>query len=80
MREKTFGQKESTKTYTERVGAYGVGFDENSKIPVVMTYLYNGKEGDCRKISIIFLWDKYNETNKSIIIWIKNSRCWWRDK
>lgn len=45
MIEKTIAQKEPTKKYTERVGAYGVGFNENGKIPVVRTPLYNGKEG-----------------------------------
>lgn len=45
MIKKTFGQKEPTKKYAERVGAYGVGFDKNGKIPVAMTHLYNGKEG-----------------------------------
>lgn len=45
MIEKTFGQKEPNRYYTERVGAYGVGFDNSGKIPVIMTHLYNGKEG-----------------------------------
>ena len=39
MIEKTFGHKKPTKKYTERVGAYGVGFDKNGKIPVAMTHL-----------------------------------------
>jgi 8-oxo-dGTP diphosphatase len=43
--EKTFGQKELNKTYTDRVGAYGVGFDKDGKIPVAMTHLYNGNVG-----------------------------------
>ncbi|WP_157950082.1 NUDIX domain-containing protein [Vallitalea okinawensis] len=45
MSEKTFGQKKLNEIYVERVGAYGVGFDENGKIPVAMTHLYNRKEG-----------------------------------
>ena len=45
MIEKTFGQKESDKAYMERVGAYGIGFSENGMIPVILTPLYNGKDG-----------------------------------
>ena len=38
MIEKTFGQP--TKKYTERVGAYGVGFDKNGKIEEVKEKLF----------------------------------------
>lgn len=43
--EKTFGYKKPDVVYKERIGAYGVGFDNEGKIPVVMTPLYNGQEG-----------------------------------
>lgn len=43
--EKTFGYKKSNIVYKERVGAYGIGFDNEGKTPVVMTDLYNGQRG-----------------------------------
>lgn len=45
MIEKTFGHRKSGIVYKERVGAYGVGFDKDGKIPVAMTYLYNKEKG-----------------------------------
>ena len=45
MVEKTFGSKKPNTTYRERVGAYGIGFNKNRKIPVAMTYLDNGEDG-----------------------------------
>ena len=45
MIEKTFGYKKPGVIYKERVGAYGVGFDKDGKIPVAMTHLYNGEKG-----------------------------------
>lgn len=45
MLEKTFGYKKLDVTYKERIGAYGVGFDKDGKIPVVMTHLYNRENG-----------------------------------
>lgn len=43
--EKTFGEKNNDVIYTERTGAYGIGFNNDGKIPVAMTHLYNGEEG-----------------------------------
>jgi 8-oxo-dGTP diphosphatase len=43
MIEKTFGYRKPDVIYKERVGAYGVGFDANGKIPVVMTHIKNGE-------------------------------------
>ncbi len=31
--------------YKERIGAYGIGFDDDGNIPVVMTHLDDGQEG-----------------------------------
>lgn len=45
MLEKTFGEKNPNVVYKERVGAYGIGFDSDGKIPVAMTHLYNGQKG-----------------------------------
>ena len=45
MIEKTFGHKKPDAVYKERVGAYGIGFDDNGKVPVAMTHLYNGEKG-----------------------------------
>mgnify|MGYP002511931909 FL=1 len=45
MLEKTFGIKKSNTIYTERTGAYGIGFSYDDKIPVAMTHLYNGEKG-----------------------------------
>lgn len=45
MLERTFGHKKSDVSYKERVGAYGIGFNSQGKIPVVMAYFYNGEEG-----------------------------------
>ncbi len=45
MIEKTFGNKKTNVFYKERVGAYGVGFNNDGKIPVAMTHLYNGEKG-----------------------------------
>lgn len=45
MIEKTFGYQKPGVVYKERVGAYGVGFDKDGKIPVAMTHLYNGEKG-----------------------------------
>lgn len=39
MIEKTFGNKKSDVCYVERVGAYGIGFSEDSKVAVAMTDL-----------------------------------------
>jgi len=43
--EKTFGYMKPNTVYTERIGAYGVGFDQDGRIPVVMTHLHSGQEG-----------------------------------
>ena len=43
MIEKSFGFRKSDVVYKERIGAYGVGFDSNGKIPVVMTHIRNGE-------------------------------------
>ena len=45
MLEKTFGYKKNNVVYRERVGAYGIGFDNNNRIPVVMTHLFDGRIG-----------------------------------
>ncbi len=45
MKEKTFGIKEPTKEYGERVGVYGIGFNKDGKIQAIMTHLNNGEEG-----------------------------------
>ncbi|WP_310603398.1 NUDIX domain-containing protein [Anaerosporobacter sp.] len=45
MIEKTFGDKKPDALYKEREGAYGIGFDNEWKVPVTMTYLYNGEKG-----------------------------------
>lgn len=45
MKEKTIGIKEPNKEYTDRVGAYGVGFDKDGRIPVAKTHLYDGSDG-----------------------------------
>ena len=45
MVEKTFGIKKANTMYKERVGAYGIGFSSDGKIPVAMTHLYNGEKG-----------------------------------
>ena len=45
MLESTFGLKKPNTVYKERIGAYGIGFDSNDKIPVAMTHLYNGQKG-----------------------------------
>ena len=42
MLEKTFGNKETDTTYKDRFGAYGIGFNGEGKIPVVMAP-YNGR-------------------------------------
>ena len=44
MTQKSFGHKNPDVLYTERVGAYGIGFDDGGKVPVVVTHLYNGKK------------------------------------
>lgn len=45
MLEKTFGFRKANTIYQERVGAYGIGFDHEQKIPVVMTPLLDGRTG-----------------------------------
>lgn len=45
MIEKTFGYQKPGVVYKQRVGAYGVGFDKDGKIPVAMTHLCNGEKG-----------------------------------
>lgn len=45
MLEKTFGCKKENVLYKERIGAYGIGFSADGKIPVAMTHLYNGEKG-----------------------------------
>ena len=45
MLEKTFGEKDISKEYIDREGAYGIGFDEEDRVPVAMTHLYNGEKG-----------------------------------
>lgn len=45
MLEKTFGDENPNIVYNVRVGAYGIGFDNNGKIPVAMTHLPNGQKG-----------------------------------
>ena len=45
MIEKSFGNKKEETVYRERTGAYGVGFNNEGKIPVAMTHLYDGQEG-----------------------------------
>ena len=45
MVEKTFGYKNPDVFYKERVGAYGIGFSDDGKVPVAMTHLYNGEIG-----------------------------------
>lgn len=45
MLEKTFGQKKINELYKERIGAYGIGFNEYRKVPVAMVQLYNGEKG-----------------------------------
>ena len=45
MIEKTFGIKKTDAIYKERIGAYGIGFSADGKIPVAMTHLYNGEKG-----------------------------------
>ena len=45
MVERTFGVKKANTMYKERVGAYGIGFSADGKIPVAMTHLYNGEKG-----------------------------------
>ncbi len=45
MLEKTFGIKKENVVYQVRIGAYGIGFGLDGKIPVAMTYLYNGEKG-----------------------------------
>ena len=42
---KAFGSKQPNTVYKERIGAYGIGFDKDRKIPAVMTHLSNGQEG-----------------------------------
>lgn len=45
MLEKTFGVKQANTIYKDRIGAYGIGFSVDGKIPVVKTHLYNGEDG-----------------------------------
>lgn len=45
MLEKTFGIKEDNVIYKERIGAYGIGFSKDGKVPVAKTHLFNGKIG-----------------------------------
>ncbi|MEG0177362.1 NUDIX domain-containing protein [Anaerorhabdus sp.] len=45
MLEKSFGNKKNNTIYKERIGAYGIGFSKDGKIPVTMTHLYNGENG-----------------------------------
>ena len=45
MLEKTFGIRIPDAKYKERVGAYGIGFDRDGRIPVASTHLYNGQIG-----------------------------------
>lgn len=45
MLEKSFGNRKADVIYRERVGAYGIGFSAEGKIPVAMTHLYNGEAG-----------------------------------
>ena len=45
MIEKTFGNKKPDVFYEERVGAYGIGFNDDRKVPVAMTHLDNGEKG-----------------------------------
>ena len=45
MVEKTFGTQKPGAVYEERIGAYGIGFSSDRKIPVAMTHLYNGQKG-----------------------------------
>lgn len=45
MLEKSFGNRKADVSYRERVGAYGIGFSAEGKIPVAMTHLYNGEMG-----------------------------------
>lgn len=45
MLEKTFGYQKPGVAYKERIGAYGVGFDKDHRIPVAMTHLPNGEKG-----------------------------------
>ncbi len=35
MLEKTFGTKKEGKIYQKRIGVYGIGIDENGKIPII---------------------------------------------
>ncbi len=45
MLSKSFGCRKDGVIYKERVGAYGIGFSEDGKVPVAMTHLYNGEKG-----------------------------------
>lgn len=41
MLEKTFGHNNPGIAYQDRIGAYGIGFDNQGRIPVTMTHLNN---------------------------------------
>lgn len=43
--ERTFGVKKHGAEYNERVGAYGIGFRADGKIPVIQTHLLTGEIG-----------------------------------
>lgn len=45
MLDKTFGVKVTNAKYKERIGAYGIGFSKDGKVPVAKTHLYNGEIG-----------------------------------
>lgn len=45
MLQKAFGEKHPNIVYKDRTGAYGIGFNDDGKIPVAMTHLANGCEG-----------------------------------
>ena len=45
MIERTFGNRKENTVYRERIGAYGIGFTDEGKIPIAMTHLYDGQEG-----------------------------------